>query len=73
MYVRECLLFQQVEVEHSCMLGKMQSLNIIATKLQSKIVDFITKLPTTWSGYDTIFVVVDRHKKNGSLLSNKKD
>lgn len=60
-YVSECLQCQQVKIEHRCMPGELQPLDIPLQNWESISMDFITKLPNTRrGGYDTIFVVVDR-------------
>ena len=54
------------------MLGKMQILDIPFRKWESISIDFITKLPTTRGGYDTIFVVIDHLTKMAHFFPMKK-
>nr|GEX36150.1 putative reverse transcriptase domain-containing protein [Tanacetum cinerariifolium] len=44
------------------------SRNIPEWKWEKITMDFITKLPKTTNGYDTIWVIVDRHTKSGHFL-----
>ena len=50
----------------------MQPLDIPIAKWESISMKFITKLPTTWGGYDTIFFVVDRLTKMAHFFPMKK-
>ena len=59
----ECLDCQKVKVEQRKMARVMQPLDITSQKWESISMDFITKLPDTQSGSDTILVVVDRLTK----------
>lgn len=71
-YVRECLDCQKVKVEHKRIPGELQSLDVPLKKWESISMDFITKLPTTRGGYDTLFVVVDRLTKLAHFFPMKK-
>lgn len=71
-YVRECLQCQQVKVEQQKRAGQMEPLDIPSQKWESISMDFITKLPTTRGGYDTIFVVVDRLTKMAHFYPMRK-
>ena len=71
-YVRECFQCQQVKVEQKRMPGEMQPLDVPYKKWESISMDFITKLPLTRGGYDTIFVVVDRLTKMAHFFPMKK-
>ena len=70
-YVSECLQCQQVKIEHKRKPGELQPLDIPLQKWESISMDFITKLPNTRGGYDTIFVVVDRLTKQAHFFPMK--
>nr|GEU58059.1 reverse transcriptase domain-containing protein [Tanacetum cinerariifolium] len=65
-YVSKCLTCLKVKVEHQKPSGLLVQLEIPQWKW-----DTITKLPKTSSGYDTIWVVVDRLTKSAHFLPMK--
>ena len=67
-YVEECMTFQKVKAEHQKPHGKLQPLDIPVWKWEHITMDFITKLPKTRRGVDTIWVVVDRLTKSAHFL-----
>ncbi|GJV89591.1 putative reverse transcriptase domain-containing protein [Tanacetum coccineum] len=64
-YVSKCLTCAKVKVEHQKPSGLLQQLKIPIWKWERITMDFITKLPRTPSGYDSIWVIVDRLTKHG--------
>nr|APU93382.1 putative gag-pol polyprotein [Marshallia obovata] len=67
-YVAKCLTCSQVKAEHQKPYGKLQPLEIPEWKWEKLTMDFITKLPKTKRGNDTIWVVVDRLTKSAHFL-----
>ena len=62
-YVAICDVCQRVKAEHQKPAGLLQPLPIPEWKWDKLGMDFITGLPRTRSGYDSIWVVVDRLTK----------
>jgi len=58
-YVFACLTCQKAKVEHQRPGGIMQPLEIPVWKWDSISMDFVTHLPWTFRGHDTIWVIVD--------------
>ncbi|KAI3754798.1 hypothetical protein L1987_54589 [Smallanthus sonchifolius] len=67
-YVSKCLTCSQVKAEHQKPYGNIQPLDIPEWKWEHIITDFITKLPRTAKGHDTIWVIVDRLTKSAHFL-----
>ncbi|KAI3796222.1 hypothetical protein L1987_38888 [Smallanthus sonchifolius] len=67
-YVSKCLTCSQVKAEHQKPYGKIQPLEIPEWKWERITMDFITKLPRTAKGHDTIWVIVDRLTKSAHFL-----
>nr|GEU82466.1 hypothetical protein [Tanacetum cinerariifolium] len=62
-----------VTAEHQKPLGLLQQPKILVWKWERITMDFITKLPRTPSGYDSIWVIVDRLTKSAHfILINEK-
>ncbi|GKG10950.1 putative reverse transcriptase domain-containing protein, partial [Tanacetum coccineum] len=59
-YVSKCLTCLKVKVEHQRSSGLLQQPEIPKWKWVGIAMDFVTKLPRTSSGHDTIWVIVDR-------------
>ncbi|GJV78603.1 putative reverse transcriptase domain-containing protein [Tanacetum coccineum] len=72
-YVSRCLTCSKIKAEHQKPLGFLQQLEIPEWKWEKLTMDFITKFPKSSSGYDTIWVIVDRLTKSGSILTIVKD
>ncbi|KAI3715044.1 hypothetical protein L6452_22010 [Arctium lappa] len=68
-YVERCMTCSQVKVEHQRPYGSLQSLEIPEWKWDKITMDFVTKLPKTLRGNDTIWVIVDRLTKSAHFLS----
>ena len=67
-YVSKCLTCAKVKAEHQRPSGLLVQPEIPEWKWERITMDFITKLPKTSSGYDTIWVIVDRLKKSANFL-----
>ncbi|KAI3799955.1 hypothetical protein L1987_35261 [Smallanthus sonchifolius] len=70
-YVSKCLTCSKVKAEHQKPSGLLQQPEIPQWKWEQISMDFITKLPRTSSGYDTIWVIVDRLTKSAHFLPMK--
>ncbi|GJY25583.1 putative reverse transcriptase domain-containing protein [Tanacetum coccineum] len=72
-YVSKCLTCLKVNAEHqrpSCLL---QQPEIPIWKWEGITMDFVTKLPRTSSGHDTIWVIVDRLTKFAHFIPMRED
>ncbi|GJW76033.1 putative reverse transcriptase domain-containing protein [Tanacetum coccineum] len=68
-----CLTCAKVKAEHQKPSGLLQQPEIPVWKWERITIDFITKLPRTPSGYDSIWVIVDRLTKFAYfILMNEK-
>ncbi|GJT86011.1 putative reverse transcriptase domain-containing protein [Tanacetum coccineum] len=72
-YVSECLTCAKVKAEHQRPSGLLQQPEIPEWKWDKITMDFITKLPKTKSGHDTIWVIVDRLTKSAHFLAMRED
>ena len=70
-YVAVCDVRQRVKAEHQKPAGLLQPLPIPEWKWDKLGMDFITGLPRTPSGYDSIWVVVDRLTKVAHFIPVK--
>ncbi|KAI3773113.1 hypothetical protein L6452_04312 [Arctium lappa] len=68
-YVEQCVTCLQVKAEHQRPYGSLQSLEIPEWKWDHITMDFVTKLPKTLKGHDTIWVIVDRLTKSAHFLA----
>ncbi|KAI3665770.1 hypothetical protein L6452_44401 [Arctium lappa] len=68
-YVERCVTCLQVKAEHQRPYGSLQPLTIPEWKWEHITTDFVTKLPKTLRGHDTIWVVVDRLTKSAHFLA----
>nr|GEU98868.1 putative reverse transcriptase domain-containing protein [Tanacetum cinerariifolium] len=72
-YLSKCLTFAKVKAEHQKPSRLLQQPKIPVWKWERITMDFITKLPRTPSGYDSIWVIVDRLTKSAHfILVNEK-
>ncbi|GJW23994.1 putative reverse transcriptase domain-containing protein [Tanacetum coccineum] len=62
-YVSKCLTCAKVKAEHQRPSGLLVQLEIPQWKWDNITMDFVTKLPKSSQGYDTIWVIVDRLTK----------
>ncbi|KAF5802176.1 putative nucleotidyltransferase, Ribonuclease H [Helianthus annuus] len=67
-HVAKCLTCAQVKAEHQKPSGLLQQTEIPTWKWEMVTMDFITKLPKTQKGNDTIWVIVDRLTKSAHFL-----
>ncbi|GJX14209.1 putative reverse transcriptase domain-containing protein [Tanacetum coccineum] len=72
-YVSKCLTCAKVKAEHQKPSGLLQQPKIPVWKWERITMDFITKLPRTPSGYDSIWVIeiVCRHGVPVSIISDR--
>ena len=70
-YVAICDVCQGVKAEHQKPAGLVQPMPIPEWKWDKLGMDFITGLPRTRSGYDSIWVVVDRLTKVAHFIPVK--
>ncbi|KAJ9541625.1 LOW QUALITY PROTEIN: hypothetical protein OSB04_028131 [Centaurea solstitialis] len=70
-FVERCVTCLQVKIEHQRPYGKLQQLPILEWTWEHVTMDFVTKLPRTPKGYDTIWVIVDRLSKSAHFLPMK--
>ncbi|GJV21733.1 putative reverse transcriptase domain-containing protein [Tanacetum coccineum] len=67
-YVSKCLMCARVKAEHQRLSGLLVQLEIPEWKWDNIMMDFITKLPKSSQGFDTIWVIVDRLTKSAHFL-----
>ncbi|GKF35249.1 putative reverse transcriptase domain-containing protein [Tanacetum coccineum] len=72
-YVSKCLVCSKIKAEHQKPSGFLQQLEIPEWKWEKITIDFVTKLPKSSSGHDTIWVVVDRLTKSAHFLPIRED
>ncbi|GJV98291.1 putative reverse transcriptase domain-containing protein [Tanacetum coccineum] len=70
-YVSKCLTCSKVKAEYQKPFGLLVQPEIPQWKWENITMNFITKLPKTSSGYDTIWVIVDRLTKSAHFLPMK--
>ncbi|GJW44811.1 putative reverse transcriptase domain-containing protein [Tanacetum coccineum] len=68
-YVNKCLTCAKVKAEHQRPSGLLVQPKIPEWKWDNITMDFVTKLPKTSQGYDTIWVIVDRLTKSAIFNS----
>ncbi|GKC83653.1 putative reverse transcriptase domain-containing protein, partial [Tanacetum coccineum] len=67
-YVSKCLTCSKVKAEHQKPASLLVQPEIPEGKWEKITVDFVTKLPKTENGYDTIWVIVDHLTKSAHFL-----
>ncbi|GJT27828.1 putative reverse transcriptase domain-containing protein [Tanacetum coccineum] len=72
-YVSKCLTCLKVKAEHQRPSGLLQQPEIPVWKWEGIAMDFVTKLPKTSSGLDTIWVIMDRLTKFAHFLPMRED
>ena len=70
-YVSRCDICRRVKAEHQKPAGLLQPLKVPEWKWEEIGMDFITSLPRTSSGYDSIWVIVDRLTKSAHFIPVK--
>ncbi|KAD3639965.1 hypothetical protein E3N88_29188 [Mikania micrantha] len=73
LYVGKCLTCSKVKAEHQKPSRLLQQPEIPQWKWEQISMDFITKLPRTPRGYDSIWVIVDRLTKSAHFLPIRED
>ncbi|GJZ75568.1 putative reverse transcriptase domain-containing protein [Tanacetum coccineum] len=72
-YVSKCLTCSKVKAEHQRPSGLLQQPEIPEWKWDNITMDFITKLPRSKSGHDSVWVIVDRLTKSAYFLAMHED
>ncbi|GJY22073.1 putative reverse transcriptase domain-containing protein [Tanacetum coccineum] len=67
-YVSKCLTCAKVKAEHQRPSGLLVQPDIPQWKWDNITMDFVTKLPKSSQGYDTIWVIVDRLTKSAIFV-----
>ncbi|GKF79016.1 putative reverse transcriptase domain-containing protein [Tanacetum coccineum] len=67
-YVIKCLTYAKVKAKHQRPSGLLVQPEIPQWKWDNITMDFITKLPKSSQGYDTIWVIVDRLTKSAIFV-----
>nr|GFA57670.1 reverse transcriptase domain-containing protein [Tanacetum cinerariifolium] len=67
-YVSKCLTCTRIRAEHQRPSGLLVQLAILEWKWDNITMDFITKLPKSSQGFDTIWVIMDRLIKSAHFL-----
>jgi hypothetical protein len=70
-YVALCDPCQRVKAEHQCPTGLLQLLQVPEWKWEEIVMDFVVGLSRTQSGYDSIWVIVDRLTKVAHFIPVK--
>ncbi|KAK1406306.1 hypothetical protein QVD17_41599 [Tagetes erecta] len=73
LFVAKCLTCSKVKAEHQRPSGLLEQPEIPMWKWESIAMDFITKLPRTSSGHDSIWVIIDRLTKSAHFLPIRED
>ncbi|GJV93037.1 putative reverse transcriptase domain-containing protein [Tanacetum coccineum] len=72
-YVSKCLTCARVKTEYQKPSGLLVQPEIPQWKWENITMDFVTKLPKTATGQDTIWVIVDHLTKSAHFLPMKED
>ena len=67
-YVARCDTCSRVKVDHQKHARPLQLLSILGRKWEEISMDFITSLPHTQQGHDSIWVIVDRLTKSAHFV-----
>ena len=70
-YMACCYTCQQVKAEHQRPTGLLQPLSVSEWKWDHITMDFVSGLPQTSRGHNTVWVVVDRLTKSAHFLAMK--
>jgi hypothetical protein len=68
LFVTKCLTCLKVKIEHQKPSGLLEQPEIPLWKWEGISMDFITKLPRTSKGFDSIWVIVDRLTKSAHFI-----
>ncbi|GJV11055.1 putative reverse transcriptase domain-containing protein [Tanacetum coccineum] len=72
-YVSKCLMYPKVKAKYHKPSGLLVQLEILQWKLENITMGFVTKLPTTATSQDMIWVIVDRLTKSAYFLPIRED
>ncbi|GJV53599.1 putative reverse transcriptase domain-containing protein [Tanacetum coccineum] len=72
-YISTCLTCLKVKAEHQRPSGLLQRSKIPEWKWEGIAMDFVTKLPRTSSGHDTIWGIMDRLTKSAYFVPMRED
>ncbi|GJT62918.1 putative reverse transcriptase domain-containing protein [Tanacetum coccineum] len=72
-YVSKCLTCAKVKIEYQKPSSLLVQPEIPQWKWENITMDFVTKLPKTTAGQDTIWVIVDRLTKSAHFLPMRED
>ncbi|GKD94306.1 putative reverse transcriptase domain-containing protein [Tanacetum coccineum] len=72
-YVSKCLTYSKVKIEYQKPLGLLVQPEIPQWKWENITMDFMSKLPKTAAGQDTVWVIVDRLTKSAYFLPMRED
>nr|GFA16274.1 putative reverse transcriptase domain-containing protein [Tanacetum cinerariifolium] len=72
-YVSRCLTCSKIKAEHQKPSGLLQRPEIPEWKWENLAMDLVTKFPRSSSGYDAIWVVMDRLTKSAHFLTIRED
>ncbi|GJR42130.1 putative reverse transcriptase domain-containing protein [Tanacetum coccineum] len=72
-YVSKCLTCAKVKIEYQKPSGLLVQPEIPQWKWENITMDFVTKLPRTAAGQDTIWVIVDHLTKSAHFLPMRED
>ncbi|GJW99883.1 putative reverse transcriptase domain-containing protein [Tanacetum coccineum] len=72
-YVSRCLTCLKVKAKHQRPSSLLQQPEIPNWKWERIAMDFVTKLPRTSSGHDTIWVIMDRLTKSAHFMPMRED
>ena len=67
-YVARCDIYSRVKADHLKPGGPLQPLSIPGWKWEEISMDFITGLPQTQHGHNSIWVIVDRLTKSAPFV-----
>ncbi|KAI3717828.1 hypothetical protein L1987_69691 [Smallanthus sonchifolius] len=73
LYVSKCLTCLKVKVKHQRPFGLLEQPEIPVWKWECIAMDFITKLPHTSRGHDSIWVIIDRLTKSAHFIPIRED
>nr|GEW46502.1 putative reverse transcriptase domain-containing protein [Tanacetum cinerariifolium] len=72
-YVSKCLTCSKIKAEHQKPSGLLQQPKIPEWKWEKITIDLVIKFPKSGSGYDSIWVIVDRLTKSAHFLPIRED
>nr|GEU56750.1 putative reverse transcriptase domain-containing protein [Tanacetum cinerariifolium] len=72
-YVSKCLTCAKVKIEYQKLSGLLVQPEIPQWKWDNITIDFVTKLPKTTAGQDTIWVIIDHLTKSAHFLPMRED